>query len=1226
MSKSEKHARVEALIMELGLKGCADSLIGDAHGGEVGQGGRRGISGGERRRVSVAIQLLTNPSMLLCDEVTSGLDSFSSLEVVKTLTTFAQASQKSVILAIHQPRAEMFKLLSEARGQIVVMSNGDVVYSGAIRGILGWLESIGKVAPCAVDMNPFDYILDSCVTDFTSEESELASKAQRDRLVRVWAAQQKALSEGKAFVPEPALHPSTPISPVYTLLNRSYSCVSSTSTSNIINYDDSRLKGSTDDTISAIQEKQTPTSSHLHDNGRPESVYSTVSSLEGNNGANFEPPTVWQQVVILTRRGWINQKRDSIFFWVVLAINVLLGLLVGTIFWKLGGEQSDIRARASIAYILVAFQPFLSMIIGIYRGAAEMKIYEREHGYRWYGPLPFLVSNWICSIPSNVIHPAAYSLIIYYMAGLRTDSLSYVGMYTAITILFQMTISTFAVFCTSVNRDFDAATLVGSTIYLPFTMSAGYIVATSQIPKVLGWIRYLSFIRLGYQTLVSVEFTDNRFDCPYATLTTPPPTHPTPENRFTTWDPVLCGAWDGNRILVDHLEVPVHYFPSTIAMFLFHIGAYLLFSWLILWSKPANHTKAAVDASALDYVTSLLGGLLYRKKQKTDVKEKETKEEEEEVREDVREDGGEEEEEDEDNGKDGSADAAQQPLAKTTTAIGNSRVDMFSQGLVTRDPVTIRIENLSVSMKSSQWKVKQRELPQEDQRRQCTSLPSITHEVVTRTLLQEIDFVIPPGQLTAIMGGSGSGKTTLLNTLSRRNPAMLKATGDIYFNSTRNPSLHQVNTVCSYVRQGDGFLMSHLTVRETLRYAAELGMGTTLSRLERYAKVEEILDLVGLRECADVMVGSADSNGISGGQRRRVSIGMQLVLEPAVLFLDEPTCGLDAVTAMSVVQTLKKVASVCGRTVVCTIHQPRYDIWKEFDNVMLLLTGGRLAFAGKAGDIIEHFAKAGHVVPDLVNPPDFIIDTVSVNFRTAELERSSRARVEHLAELYKSTRAQQMLANAPTLSNDDINNPHNDGGASIDGQVPQFASVRRATPILIRRSFNNLFRQKGRYFNRVFQPLVVLIMALVFIGRLNHSHNEVLDRLGLFQQLMNITLAALMANIDIFPREVLALTFMAGFMVSKLPPLLMYVNKVSVFKYASVVLALNEFSTLEFHCTEDMRVSGTCALKTGKEAIELLGFENESVGRNAAMVVAMMVLYRLLAWVVLSARMRAHRH
>lgn len=124
-------------------------------------------------------------------------------------------------------------------------------------------------------------------------------------------------------------------------------------------------------------------------------------------------------------------------------------------------------------------------------------------------------------------------------------------------------------------------------------------------------------------------------------------------------------------------------------------------------------------------------------------------------------------------------------------------------------------------------------------------------------------------------------------------------TGDIYFNRTKNPSIRQINTVSGYVRQGDGMLMTHLTVRETLYYAAELGMNIkTLSAAQKRARVEEVIELMGLLECANVMIGNSEKSGCSGGQRRRVTIGIQLINEPACLFLDEPTSGLDALTGI----------------------------------------------------------------------------------------------------------------------------------------------------------------------------------------------------------------------------------------------------------------------------------------------------------------------------------------
>ncbi|KAF9272167.1 hypothetical protein BGZ68_002652, partial [Mortierella alpina] len=128
-SQQEKIQIVDDLIMELGLKSCADVLIGDAYASESGTGGTRGISGGERRRVSAAIQLLTRPSLLLSDEVTSGLDAFTAFELVKTLEKYARLNDKTVVLSIHQPRSEIFHLLSSSGSQLVLLAQGDVVYS-----------------------------------------------------------------------------------------------------------------------------------------------------------------------------------------------------------------------------------------------------------------------------------------------------------------------------------------------------------------------------------------------------------------------------------------------------------------------------------------------------------------------------------------------------------------------------------------------------------------------------------------------------------------------------------------------------------------------------------------------------------------------------------------------------------------------------------------------------------------------------------------------------------------------------------------------------------------------------------------------------------------------------------------------------------------------------------------------------------------------------------------
>ncbi|KAF9148220.1 hypothetical protein DFQ26_002465, partial [Actinomortierella ambigua] len=222
--------------------------------------------------------------------------------------------------------------------------------------------------------------------------------------------------------------------------------------------------------------------------------------------------------------------------------------------------------------------------------------------------------------------------------------------------------------------------------------------------------------------------------------------------------------------------------------------------------------------------------------------------------------------------------------------------------------------------------------------------------------------------LTAIMGSSGAGKTSLLTALLDRTSPNLRMHGSVWYNGSRNPTLRQVNSVCGYVRQDDSHLLPSLTVRETLRYNAELSMDRKLSKSEKWAKVDAIIGLMGLTECADVMIGGSESTGCSGGQRRRVSIALQLIIEPACLVLDEPTTGLDAMSALAIVQTLKAIANT-GRTVICTIHQPRSAIWNEFDNVVLMMAGGRLGYVGPREDVLDFFSFAGHTPPACTNTP-----------------------------------------------------------------------------------------------------------------------------------------------------------------------------------------------------------------------------------------------------------------
>lgn len=270
-----------------------------------------------------------------------------------------------------------------------------------------------------------------------------------------------------------------------------------------------------------------------------------------------------------------------------------------------------------------------------------------------------------------------------------------------------------------------------------------------------------------------------------------------------------------------------------------------------------------------------------------------------------------------------------------------------------------------------------------------------------KTLLHSVSADLQPGSLTAIIGGSGSGKTTLLNTLAERVLSSRLSHGGIAtFNGAEG--VHTIRH--AYVMQQD-ILLPTLTVRETLRYAADLRLPSSISAADRSKVVEEVILELGLKECADTRIGNSQHRGCSGGEKRRVSIGVQLLANPSVLFLDEPTTGLDATSAFQLVRTLKTLAQK-GRTVITTIHQPRSEIWDLFDN-LIILSKGSPVYSSSIHACLPWFEDLGYQIPPFVNPAEFVIDIAAVDNRTPELEEESTARVQRLKDAWTAESEKQ---------------------------------------------------------------------------------------------------------------------------------------------------------------------------------------------------------------------------
>lgn len=236
-------------------------------------------------------------------------------------------------------------------------------------------------------------------------------------------------------------------------------------------------------------------------------------------------------------------------------------------------------------------------------------------------------------------------------------------------------------------------------------------------------------------------------------------------------------------------------------------------------------------------------------------------------------------------------------------------------------PVDVQIRDLSITVDTSPSLLDPATYPSLVKAALARTAPKTEPSTYIKPLLTSVSASLAPGTLTAILGGSGSGKTTLLNTVSSRiSSPRLAQSGTVLFGA--QPSVHGVRS--AYVTQTD-VLLPTLTARETLQYSADLRLPPPSTAEDRRRMVDEVILELGLKEAAATRVGSSLHRGLSGGEKRRVSIGVQLLANPSVLFLDEPTTGLDASSAFQLVRTLKNLAAK-GRAVVVTIHQPRSEI------------------------------------------------------------------------------------------------------------------------------------------------------------------------------------------------------------------------------------------------------------------------------------------------------------
>ncbi|KAF8424902.1 ABC-2 type transporter-domain-containing protein [Tirmania nivea] len=351
----------------------------------------------------------------------------------------------------------------------------------------------------------------------------------------------------------------------------------------------------------------------------------------------------------------------------------------------------------------------------------------------------------------------------------------------------------------------------------------------------------------------------------------------------------------------------------------------------------------------------------------------------------------------------------------------------------------------------------------------------------TRQLLTDIHGYVKPGALTALMGPSGAGKTTLLDTLSQKSRIGV-VSGEMLVDGKKLKADFQRST--GFVEQMD-IHDGSATVREALRFSALLRQPATVSKGDKFKFVEDIIRLLELENLADALIGEPGF-GLSVEERKRVTIGVELAAKPeTLLFLDEPTSGLDSAGALSIIHFLRKLADESNIAILCTIHQPSAILFGNFDNILLLTSGGGQAYFGPIGQngktVIDYFERNGAIKAHIDdNPAEYILETT----------RASQKNHDWPAIWDKSPESQTLQQEIADIITERGDTPHTRVEADLEYAMPFIEQVKAVT----QRVWRNYWRDPNYGYSSIFSNISMSLIAGILFLQSGHTILEMQSR------------------------------------------------------------------------------------------------------------------------------------
>ncbi|KAK2626262.1 hypothetical protein QTJ16_004524 [Diplocarpon rosae] len=871
------------ILRALGIEHTLNTKIGDEF--------TRGVSGGERKRVSISECLATRGSVFCWDNSTRGLDASTALQYIKALQVLTKIRGWSTIVTLYQPGNGIYDLFDK----VLLLDQGQQIFFGPTKDARPFMEGLGF--ECLPGANTADYL--TGVTMPNEREVRPECIATFPRSVR-------------------KLREVYEESDIYQQMVAQY---------------------------------EYPTTVEAREATATFQRSVTAESCSDSFTVSF----IAQVKVCLVRQYQILWGDKKTFLMKQIS-SAGLALILGSLFYDAPDDSAGLFVKSGALFFALLYNTLIAMseVADSFHGRPV----HLKHKYFAFTRLAaYHVAQIIADMPVIAFRITNFSVVLYFMVGLKHSGSAF---FTYWILLFVTALTMTALFRAigAMSSTFDGASKWAG-ICIGFTnLYTGYMLNYHQMHPWFVWVFWIDPLAYAFDGLLSNELHANQIDCVGPNLVPLGPTYRDP--RYQSCAGIGAASVQGQTSFVGD-----QYLES-----LTYNHSHVWRNFAILWPIWASLAGLTIFYSTRWHFSSEgQANLLIPREKAADILRSAPMDEEtatcdpEKTRQLNDPDDKALPDPEKSRGIPGDEDAPfpdPEKPALFSADISSTQDDRTSStsdrtldnsGDVARNTSVFTWKDLSYTVKT----------PDGD-----------------RVLLENVHGWVKPGMLGALMGASGAGKTTLLDVLAQRKTTGV-VSGSILVDGKPLPvSFERCIGFCEQVDVHEPFA----TVREALEFSSLLRQDHAVSREEKISYVQTIIDLLELNDIADTLIGRLDA-GLNLEQRKRVTIGVELVAKPKVLiFLDEPTSGADSQSAFNTIRFLRKLADV-GQAVLVTIHQPSAQVFSQFDTLLLLGNGGRVAYFGDTGGknaqtVKDFFAKNGApACPIDTNPAEYIIDIVS---------------------------------------------------------------------------------------------------------------------------------------------------------------------------------------------------------------------------------------------------------